>query len=56
MKETVAKIVGLLWEEKAPWLSRASACNVQFQPKDKYEVALQQLPRNFGINFEARMA
>ena len=45
-----------MWEEKAPWLSRASACYVKFEPKDNDEVALQQLPIKFAINFEARMA
>ena len=29
---------------------------VQFWPKDNDEVALQQLPSNFAIHFEARMA
>ena len=30
--------------------------NVQCEPKDKDEVAHQQLPSNFAISFEARMA
>ena len=47
----------LSWGGKRPRGSRERApVNIQFEPKDNYEEALQQLPSNFAINFEARIA